>query len=996
MSVFWRLVLLFVLVVVLDSALLLSLLFAGGTFEHMHEKSLSILSEVTRNRYQTLQNKMVSWSNLDGLEKEVNAAVAEALRASGCGYEDISEDSALNARLVEACIDLLITHLRTYDVSGAFLALNGIGVPGEPESYPGVYLRDSDPTGHNPSNSDLHMIRGLPPLSRQTGITLDSYWQASFRFDEGQEGSFFFKPLEAYAVREEGESKYYGYWSGRFFIHEEDNTPVFTYSRPLIGADGKAYGVLGVELDAAYVASILNNGEYGERSSRTFYFLGVTEDGGASYRNVLTSGVRFRQNFTEDEGLSPVSRYESNGASYVSLTSAKSGEELMGAVNELALYSPNTAFSGQQWALIGLQSKNTLFELENDFEGIIQIVIVLGLLLGIAIAVVAARSISRPISALVAQLRRTEHGAQPLEPTGIAEVDVLADTISDLNRRLVEDASRISKIISLSGLPIGAFEKHGEQDEVFCSDGFFSLLCCQELYSENNRIPVDTFDRLMAERIGGKPDEGEDIFLVKGVTVTRYVRVRLLRDMAGVTGTLIDVTEEVEKRRRIEHDRDFDLLTNIYNRRAFEEKAGAMFAKERESLAPVSALVMMDLDNLKAVNDSYGHDYGDLYIRTFAEGLELLRGRRCMMARRSGDEFYLLYYGYQSKEEIRKVVREGWKRLMRQTCPMPDGTRYKLRASAGIAWYPDDSEEFTQLVHYADFAMYRVKNAVKGSLVEFSGKDYSEAGYLFNGSQALDRLLDERLVRYMFQPIVSAEDGGVMGYEMLMRPMVSELPTPTAVLNLAKEQGKLYRVERLTWDVALAAARGFRETGALLPGTKLFINSIASQVMTAEDERRLQEEFGDMYGDMVLEITEGERNNDEYMNHKLENVKRFGGQIAIDDFGTGYNSDATLITIDAEYVKLDISFVRNVNQEPNKRALITNVVQYARKRGILVIAEGVETREEMETLARIGVQYYQGYYVARPAYVPPVPSDKVTSEIQEMYEKYKNRRGGGA
>lgn len=143
----------------------------------------------------------------------------------------------------------------------------------------------------------------------------------------------------------------------------------------------------------------------------------------------------------------------------------------------------------------------------------------------------------------------------------------------------------------------------------------------------------------------------------------------------------------------------------------------------------------------------------------------------------------------------------------------------------------------------------------------------------------------------------------------------------------------------------------------------------------------------------MLEITENEQSCDDASGRKLANIRRYGGQIAIDDFGTGYNSDVSLIAIDATYVKLDMSFIRNADREPNKRALIAAVVQYARRRNIGVIAEGVETREEMEALCRLGVGYYQGYYIGRPAYQPEAPTAEVVQAIREASRKHRNRRG---
>ncbi len=357
------------------------------------------------------------------------------------------------------------------------------------------------------------------------------------------------------------------------------------------------------------------------------------------------------------------------------------------------------------------------------------------------------------------------------------------------------------------------------------------------------------------------------------------------------------------------------------------------------------------------------------------------------MGRRSGDEFYLFFHGYANRNEVRARISQGWAALMNERFALPDGTHVKMRASAGIAWYPDDVLAFERLIHFADFAMYRVKNTAKGTTEEFSRSDYKAAGFLYNGSTALDRLLDEQLVRFAYQPIVSARDASVMGYELLMRPQVEELSSPMEVLAVAKAQGKLFMIEKLTWYKALESAQEMRRNKLLEPGTLLFINSIASQMLEEHDELLLRDMYGEMYDDLVVEITESERADRKCLQHKLETLHRFRGRIAIDDLGSGYNSEASLISIDADYVKIDLGLVRNVDKDVDKRALVRSLVEYAQQHSMGVIAEGVETVEEMETLCALGVDYYQGYFVGRPAFAPQGPSSSVAADIRAAAQK---------
>lgn len=321
---------------------------------------------------------------------------------------------------------------------------------------------------------------------------------------------------------------------------------------------------------------------------------------------------------------------------------------------------------------------------------------------------------------------------------------------------------------------------------------------------------------------------------------------------------------------------------------------------------------------------------------------------------------------------------------MARAYQLPDGTPYKMRVSAGVAWYPDDARTLAQLIHFADFAMYKVKRSAKGTLEEFSRQDYSEDSFLISGRDALDRLIDQQLVRFAVQPILSARTGDVYGFELLMRTNVRELPDPTTVLRLAGAEGKLPHIERLTWLKGLETVKAMMQNRATPPGAMFFINSVANQQLAAEDERLVEERYGGFLSRLVIEVTESERSEKAYTDRKLAFIRAHGGKIAIDDYGTGYNSEVALIQIGADIVKLDISFVRGVDTDTDKQALIRNLISYARERGIAVVAEGVETREEMRTLIRFGVDYLQGYYLGQPQYQPMNPDKLLRREIQRI------------
>lgn len=1000
-SVFRRVVIPFATVALLNCVILLVLLLVSGTFKSMYESGLNILGETARNKYQMLESNMLDWMSFGDLDTRLCHIIEKELAAQGKTVDDMAEDPALNAQLVNICKDELLSFLQISNHSGVFIILNGMGVPDRPESRAGVYFGDTDPSSYIADKSDMYLMRGLPPLSRELGITLNSYWQASFTFEGGAANpvnDYYYKPLLAYKNRTNTgtPARYYGYWAPVFQLDPNDGNPIITYSQTL-AVDGTVYGVIGCSVNMTELKEAIGVSAVEAIPHRNSYCVAITQDEGESYQIITASGEEFLTNFYDAKELRPVETYEVSDYSFAVFESENTKMRFYAAVCPIKLYVSNTPFENMQWVLLGMQNMDQVFAMETRFRISVLTAVLLSLFIGIIIALWSASGISHPITRLMKDLK----AFGPDEPvsvrgTGIREVDELAQTIMKQKQDAVEEASRISKIISLAGLPIGTFEKREDTGDVFCSDDFFTLLDCQPTENAHNRLSAQRFEEIIEEKLGDAITPDELVFEVKDSEPPRYVRMQMMVESKRVLGTLMDVTDELESRKRLEHERDYDLLTNLLNRRAFEEKMTVMFNTDADELHPVSALVMIDLDNLKTVNDSNGHENGDLYIQGLATALRGMRMKNCLLGRRSGDEFYMFCYGYNSRSELSQALQKGWRNIQQQIVTFSDGQKLRLHASGGIAWYPDDTTDFRQLLHYADFAMYRVKNAVKGEVQDFNRDDYRQTGYMVNGIQALNRMLDQTLVRYAYQPLVSARDGSIMGYEMLMRPQVEELSSPLVVLNLAKEQGMLHFVESMTWRAALQDAEAKEHAGAITVEQKLFINTITNQNLDEDEEAQLFERYKDIMPRVVMEMTENENPNDSTVKRKIDMMRKQGAKIAIDDFGSGYNSDISLITFSADYVKLDIDFIRNIHLERDKRSIVVNTIKYAHQRGILIIAEGVECVEELRTLATLGVDYFQGYYLARPAFEPPTISPEIEAEIKKIAHKSQNMRGGGA
>lgn len=300
---------------------------------------------------------------------------------------------------------------------------------------------------------------------------------------------------------------------------------------------------------------------------------------------------------------------------------------------------------------------------------------------------------------------------------------------------------------------------------------------------------------------------------------------------------------------------------------------------------------------------------------------------------------------------------------------MPDGTGVALRASCGVAWYPDDARAFDLLIRYADFAMYQVKRSSKGGLAVFDRLAYEHDSSSAQREAEFNQVLEESLIRYHLQPIVSTGTGKVFAYESLMRVDTPTLKNPEQFISIARKHQRLADLERMTWFNATANYIQLREQNLIEPDALLFVNSFASQHMSEEDTQLYHQLFAHVQDQMVVEIVEIDHLDEEAMRIKRE-TPGFTGMFALDDYGSGYNSEKNLLKLSPRFIKVDISIIHNIDTDPDKQQIVANIVDYAHARNMSIVAEGVETAAELETVIGLGADLAQGFFLARPAAVP--------------------------
>ena len=451
---------------------------------------------------------------------------------------------------------------------------------------------------------------------------------------------------------------------------------------------------------------------------------------------------------------------------------------------------------------------------------------------------------------------------------------------------------------------------------------------------------------------------------------SRWVRCTAEAEMNGeqvirITGALQDVTRQRDHAAEIEDLAFRDALTGLPNRALFQERFAAAVATARRQGEKVG-LIMLDLDHFKDVNDTLGHDAGDALLRSVANRLLSTFRRTDTVARLGGDEFAVILPGVRGPEDLERPTR-----LLMELLGSPmqhGGNSLTISASVGVALYPHDDEDAGQLLKNADIAMYRAKDTGRNKIVSFRPEMRSDLERRINLLREVrDGVQAGEFVLY-YQPLVSiAEPRKVTGLEALMRwnhPRRG-LILPGEFLTAFEDPECSLALGEVALDRAMAQMRDWLDQGVEFG--RVAVNLSASQFRTgdlAESIRRKLEHWRVPAERLTLEVTENVYMGwgSEAVCETVRALHDTGVQIALDDFGTGYASLANLKQFPIDRLKIDRSFVQNRQDAPIVRA----VLSLGSSLGMKLVAEGVETDEQLDMLAALGCDQAQGFYFARP------------------------------
>ncbi|MEG0813471.1 MAG: diguanylate cyclase [Clostridium sp.] len=690
-------------IIFLQSILLIGALIAGGALRESKENVYKTFDATVASRTKYLQNEMDNrWTRIEPYVEIVSEKVTNlGIYSSVTETEDFLLDIS----------DTLISMLRVSGATGSFFITDSELKTG---NHAALYFRDYTPTGNYANNQDLYMVMGSPNLVKKLRIPTDSTWHCGF-VPRQDNSDFYMKPYQA--ATEFPDGKELGYWSKPFVLSEGEQ-PVITYSVPIFDGNNQLRGIMGVEISTSYIKELLPAEELAPRDFHG-YMLALKKENSDALVPLLFEGEDKNALFKDAKELQ-LHLYDANHSIYrLSVDGQKT--DVYGCVQPIKQYQKNVPYDSEPWMMVGLLEGKTLFDFVTHLQHIFILAFLTSLILGIITGVVINRRITAPFVELADEVRYSDYTKKiALKKTGLTELDELSKAIEISNHNLIDSTLRMSEIMDLLKIPIGAFEYKTGADKVQVTNGVFDVLNLTR--EEANSLLVDQtvfWDRI--EEIKKRP-EGEEagVYLIQE-SPEQWVKIAMATHDQDCLGAVRNVTDEIREKHQIKRERDYDFLTKIYNRGAFQREIQQLLLSEQ---LKVTALVMLDLDGLKQVNDTMGHGYGDCYIKETAVRLSELAEDGAIVGRRSGDEFYAFFYGYDHADEIREIIRRFYKKLRTNDLIFSDGTRVYIRISAGISWYGVDAFSYDELVQHADYAMYAVKRTTKDGFGEFEQKDY--------------------------------------------------------------------------------------------------------------------------------------------------------------------------------------------------------------------------------------------------------------------------------
>ncbi len=458
--------------------------------------------------------------------------------------------------------------------------------------------------------------------------------------------------------------------------------------------------------------------------------------------------------------------------------------------------------------------------------------------------------------------------------------------------------------------------------------------------------------------------------------------VQAVRDSDGKValheGTLEDITDRKVAENQVKFLAYYDVLTGLPNRTLLQDRLGIALASSRREKDKV-ALLFLDLDRFKVINDSLGHSFGDLLLREVADRLKRWARERDTVARIGGDEFVLVLTGIKDMTDAEVAAKRVMDAMIAEF--VIQGRSLSVNCSMGISIFPQHGSDSETLIKNADAAMYSAKESGRNRFQFFSEEMNAQVVKRLTVEHGLRAALDKKEFFLMFQPQMNIATGAIVGLEALLRWQHPELGTvtPDRFIRIAENSGLILPIGAWVLRTACAQARRWQDEGICAMPVAVNVSAVQFR------QSGFQELIGSVLSEtglpcqyLELELTESLLlSNADMTASVLWELKNMGLKLSIDDFGTGYSSLSYLKQFPFGKLKIDRSFIRNVAVNSDDAAITTAIISMAKSLGLKVIAEGVENEAQMSFLRALHCDEIQGYYFSKP-----LTADEVSAQLR--------------
>ena len=660
------------------------------------------------------------------------------------------------------------------------------------------------------------------------------------------------------------------------------------------------------------------------------------------------------------------------------------------------------------WKMASVIEKTELTNKIDRMRGLISEITIFSLLFAIALSYIVAKKITKPISELTPLMNSAGKGDLSVKANITANdefgelgtsfnvmIDQLRSNYDELSES--KEALRISEErykVALECANDSIWEWDLKTGEFFASDKIYDI--CG--YHIEKDVDIVSF---MKDKV--YPEDIDKVFLdlknhINNVTTVYKSEFRvnknneedvwlLSRGMAirnsenkaiKIAGSITDISYRKFSEEKIKFMAYYDSLTELPNRILFIDKLNELLQSINDNNSG-GAVLFIDLDNFKMINDTMGHNYGDKLLINIARKFEIWINSEDIICRLGGDEFILLHPNVDEAEAVSyaksflKLFDQPWK---------VDGKQIYATVSIGIALYPKDGMDTDTILKNADAAMYKAKEFGKNRFELFNQDIYLKLKRKTHIERILRNAIENDELVINYQPQYDAQNNHIFGFEALIRLNSKELGfiSPLEFIPIAEEYGHITKIGQWVIKESCKQALRWIEKGYKFKRVSVNISSVdLQQPNFHENVEEIINNIGVDPKILELEITESVlmQSLDSSV-AILKQLMNMGISIALDDFGTGYSSLSYLRKIPINTLKIDKSFIDNITSNQKEESIINNIIEMAHSLGLIVVAEGVETKEQLLVLKERKCDYIQGYYFSKP-----LPAD----EIEKLFGK---------